>query len=227
MKIIKKIKYHITIFLIIMTIILCIYLKNKLNMSNKIDEVEDLELSKNIDVCDNSVADDQEKSICTIDIKGAVNLPGVYDTECDKNVNDIINMAGGLLENADTSMINLAKKIKNEMVIIIYTKEEVKNSNVENIINKTNDNNCLCPSIKNNASITENTNLAGIDSSLININTASINELKTLSGIGESKAKAIIEYRDKFGPFKNIDDILNVNGIGNKLYEQIKTHITT
>ena len=64
-------------------------------------------------------------------------------------------------------------------------------------------------------------------SSLININTANLEKLQELTGIGESKAKAIIEYREKNGNFNSIEDLLNVEGIGNTLYEQIKIYITT
>lgn len=83
---------------------------------------------------DETIIKDKEENndseICMIDIKGAVKNPGVYTTDCKDNVSDIIRLAGGLTEEADTSVTNLAKKVTNEMVIIIYTKEEVKNSNV-------------------------------------------------------------------------------------------------
>ena len=131
---------------------------------------------------------------------------------------------------ADTSIINLAKKITDEMVIIVYTKEEVKKSNIVDTVIKVVEKECICPNIENdgclNNEITDNiTNKE--ESSLVNINTASIEELQTLSGIGESKAKKIVEYREKNGNFKNIEDIKNVEGIGESLYETIKIHITT
>ena len=114
--------------------------------------------------------------------------------------------------------------------IIKILEEEVKKSNIVDTVIKVVEKECICPNIENdgclNNEITDNiTNKE--ESSLVNINTASIEELQTLSGIGESKAKKIIEYREKNGKFKNIEDIKNVEGIGESLYETIKIHITT
>ena len=116
------------------------------------------------------------------------------------------------------------------MVIIIYTNDEVKNSNVVDTVVKIIDKECNCPNIKNDGCLnTEIDSEIGNNptGNLVNINSASLEELKNLPGIGESKAKSIIEYRDKYGNFNSIEDILNVNGIGESLYEQIKIYITT
>ena len=115
-------------------------------------------------------------------------------------VKDVIELAGGLTSDSDTSNINLAKIIEDEMVINI---------------NSVNDNS------GNNYSMNSN-NL----SDLININTASLEQLMTLSGIGESKAKSIISYREENGNFKAVEDITKVSGIGQALYEKIKDYIT-
>ena len=151
---------------------------------------------------------------------------------CIKNsvVIDAINLAGGLTKEADTSIINLAKKITDEMVIIIYTKDEVKNSNIVDTVIKVVEKECICPNIQNdgclNTEIKDNiTN--GDSNSLVNINTATVEELQTITGIGESKARSIVEYRTNNGLFQNIEDIKNVDGIGDKLYESIKIYITT
>ena len=64
-----------------------------------------------------------------VEIKGAINNPGVYELDDNSRVIDVINIAGGLTENADTSLVNLSKKINDEMVIIIYTREEIENYN--------------------------------------------------------------------------------------------------
>jgi len=183
-----------------------------------------LELTKN-----NEMEQEEIINVCTVDIKGAIKNPGVYLTECSNNINDVIILAGGLLENSDTSVINLAKKITDEMVIIIYTKEEVKNSNIVDTVVKTIEKECICPNIQNDGCINEEitSNINQNNNSLININNASLEELLTLPGIGESKAKAIIKYREEQGKFNIIDEILNVDGIGSKLYEEIKAYITT
>ena len=228
MKIIRKIIYPLTIILFVFIFIGIIVIKNNLN-KNKYNEIE---MTNDIIKEENN-----EKEISkiesikyNIDIKGAVKKPGVYQLDSNLTVNDAIKIAGGLTNEADTSIINLAKKITDEMVIIVYTKEEVKKSNIVDTVIKVVEKECICPNIENdgclNNEITDNiTNKE--ESSLVNINTASIEELQTLSGIGESKAKKIVEYREKNGNFKNIEDIKNVEGIGESLYETIKIHITT
>lgn len=145
---------------------------------------------------------------------------------CIKNsvVIDVINEAGGLTDLADTSVINLSKKIIDEMVIIIYTKEQVANftkvKETEKIIqdkcNQVDEN-----SLKNDACIkTEEI------TSKVSINNSPKEVLMTLQGIGESKANDIIKYREENGPFNSIEDIKNVPGIGDNLFAQIKEDIT-
>lgn len=162
-----------------------------------------------------------------VDVKGEINTPGVYELTSNNTVMDAINKAGGLTKQSDTSNINLSKKLEDEMVIIVYSKSEIKNMQEEDKIK--------CPPC-NNACVTEEDEKAKLDtdknestdtpSGKVNINTASSETLQTLDGIGEAKAKAIIEYRDKNGDFKNIEDIKNVSGIGDSIYEKIKNNIT-
>lgn len=224
MKIIRKIVYPITIILFIFITVCLIYTKNKLD-NNKYDNV-----IVNQDIVKEDVEKDLEEDIVkySIDVKGAVNNPGVYIVDSNLVVNDVINVAGGLREDADTSFINLAKKIEDEMVIIIYTKEEVKNSNVVDTVIKIVEKECVCPNIKNDGCLnTEIDNTINNGNGLININTASLEQLQEIDGIGEGKAKKIIEYREEKGKFTSIEDIMNVDGIGEKLYETIKAYITT
>lgn len=168
-----------------------------------------------------------------VDVKGEVKKPGTYKIEEGKRVIDAITLAGGLTKSADTSANNLSMKVKDEMVIIIYSDSEIKDFETvkekETLVisncNKENNN------IVNDSCISDN--LTSEDSyktnntSLVSINTASKEELMTISGIGESKAIAIIEYREKNGLFNDISDIKNVSGIGDSLYEKIKDYITT
>lgn len=238
MKIFKKNLYPLTIIIVILILIGYLVLKQYLK--------EQTEVNNSITTSHIELMEEKEKTLdqvtsekCSIDIKGAVMNPGVYIVDCNSNVNDVINTAGGLSNNADTSVINLAKKVSNEMVIIIYTTEEVKNSNIVDTVIKTVEKECICPNIQNDGCINnEITNNIGEDyqdnntdnensNGLININTATQQELQTISGIGESKAAAIIKYRETNGHFKTIEDILNVEGIGKKLYEEIKAYITT
>lgn len=166
-----------------------------------------------------------------VDIKGEVKKPGTYKIEEGKRVIDVINLAGGLTKSADTSANNLSMKVKDEMVIVIYSADEIKDfetvkekeSLIINNCNKENNNiiNDSCVSNEEFSDVSDDVK------KLVSINTASKEELMTVSGIGESKALAIIEYRNKNGLFKDISEVKNVSGIGDSLYEKIKDYITT
>ena len=167
----------------------------------------------------------ENEVLLQVDIKGQVNNPGIYSLTENSRVVDVIEKAGGLTENADTSVINLSKKISDEMVIIIYSREEVldfeKTKEKEQIVQEKceqKDENSLI----NNACITKTTT----NNSKVSINTASKEELMTLSGIGEKKAIDIISYREQNGPFNSVEDLLNIPGIGENLLATIKEDIT-
>lgn len=169
-----------------------------------------------------------------VDVKGAVNAPGVYELEDGKRIIDAINLAGGLSENSNTININLSKKLTDEMYIIVYTKNEILNYKKNNTNNEFScaSNECVCPDTNNSACIkqtskssTNNLDVKNTDSK-VSINNASKEELMNLSGIGEAKANAIISYRQENGGFKSVDDIKNVSGIGDAVYEKIKNNIT-
>ena len=219
----KKYIIGIGIFLISIMIIFGV---NYLDETETVSAEPIIEESKIIDV-----KEEINKKI-KIEIKGAVNIPGVYELDIEARVIDAINKAGGLTENADISLINLSKKVTDEMVIIIYTNEEIKNYNeskikTEYVYIEVNN----CPDPINDACIKEyeegSKNIENnSESKVININTASIDELTTLSGIGESKAKLIIEYREQNGKYSNINELTNVKGIGESLIEKIKDNIT-
>lgn len=182
-------------------------------------------------------ADDEVTNTVFVDIKGAVNSPGVYEMETGKRIIDVISVAGGLNQDANTININLSRKLEDEMFIIIYTKAEI-----ENYVNKQDVSKitcasleCVCPDsnndgcYKNDSSKTDgssNTNEEVKVTGKVSINTATKEELMTLSGIGEAKAEAIIEYRNTNGEFTSIEDIKNVSGIGDAIFEKIKDDIT-
>lgn len=143
-----------------------------------------------------------------IDLKGAVVTPGVYHVKKGFIIQDVINLAGGLQSDADTSNLNLSKKVSNEMVITVFTKEEIKKLNLEK------------------EPIKEKDKTDSASSNLISLNKASLEELITLPGIGEAKAKIIIEYREKCGKFESIEELKNIKGIGDALYEKLESYIT-
>ena len=138
-----------------------------------------------------------------VDIGGAVEKPGVYQVSNDTRLFEVIEMAGGLSEEADTDHVNRASFVEDGQKIIIPVKGN-ENSDVL---------------------ISGNTAYTASDDGLININTASADELRTLTGIGEVTAEKIIEYRSS-KTFKSKEDIMLVDGIGEKTYEKIKDRIT-
>lgn len=239
-----KYKIFLGIFTACFVIVGLAYLKVSLNKSKVISD--NLEKKSTIEKSDNKEDETEKKdnSNYFVDIKGAVNFPGVYEMSKDTRVIDVVKSAGGLRDDANTSLINLSKKINDEMVIIIYTNLEVANA----IIDKNNDalsNQYNCPSVKNEVcnctseksskstnSSSENSEKNANDSDKkssdkVNINTATKDELMTISGIGEARANAIISYREENGNFEKIEDIMNVSGIGQSLYDKIKENITT
>ncbi len=166
------------------------------------------------------------KKIISVDIKGAVVSPGVKQMEAGDTVNDLIEKSGGLSDNADTSIINLSKELTNEMVVIIYTKDEINEMKNGNTSVKIVDKECICPVIENDG-CNDLPNFVEIEnnSNKISLNNASKEELMTLTGIGETKADAIIEYRNN-KKFETIEEITKVKGIGQSTFEKIKDNLT-
>lgn len=142
-----------------------------------------------------------EDSNIKVDIKGAVKSPGVYEIKKGSRVTDLIKLAGGGTKDADLDATNLSEKLNDEDCIVICKKGEV--SKAQNIQSSTPD------------SPTPSSNSKGEDA-IININTASKEELKTLTGIGDAKADVIIEYREQNGGFKSVEELTKVGGIGEK-----------
>lgn len=154
-----------------------------------------------------------------IDIKGSVKNPGVYEFKKNDRVIDAINMAGGLLKNANTSNINLSQKLVSEMVIYVMNNSEIKNGS--KVISC--DTKCKTEVIEVNNCVEEKK--LETSKNKININTATVEDFTSLSGIGEAKAKSIVEYRNINGNFKSIDDIKSISGIGEALFNKIKDNI--
>lgn len=139
-----------------------------------------------------------------VEIKGEVSKPNVYYLDEGCIVQDLIDIAGGITDKGDIQNINRAQELSNHECIVIPSYEE------NNTI--TEDEATRSSSVGNNDKV--------------NINTADSTELQTLTGIGESRAQAIIDYREENGRFKSIEEIKNISGIGDKMFEKIKEHIT-
>ena len=149
---------------------------------------------------------------CYVDIKGEVLRPGVYEFSCESRMQEVIKKAGGFTEEADETKINLAQKISDQMQIIVpnlHSKQEggVTEGNSE----------------KGNMS---NTTPSNSKQGTVNINTATLEELQTIKGIGKKKAEAILQYRKEHGAFRTKEDLLQVKGIGKKALEAIESQVT-
>ncbi|MBC6307942.1 ComEA family DNA-binding protein [Listeria sp. FSL L7-1582] len=140
-----------------------------------------------------------------VDVKGAVNKPGVYELAPDSRVKDAILKAGGLSAEADVKLLNMAQKVTDEMVIYAGKVGEEG----------------LAP-----VATAGSAPAGSADSTKVNINTADVTTLQTIPGIGAVKAQAIIDHREKEGLFTTIDDLSKVSGIGAKTVERLSEHIT-
>lgn len=147
-----------------------------------------------------------EEKICVY-ICGAVITEGVYELEADSRIQDVLDMAGGYSEDAAHGYINLAEKLIDGEKIYVPTQEELESE-----------------SIPQPASGVESDDQVG--NGLVSINSAGVDELTTLPGIGEGKAKEIIRYRESNGSFSSIEEIKNVSGIGDATFEKIKDLLT-
>lgn len=214
-------KYLLTLILVLFLFAIIGYFKEKN------DEIS----TKSIKKLSNVSKKTSNLKTLFVDVKGAVNAPGVYELEDGKRVIDAINLAGGFSDKADTINVNLSKRLTDEMFIVIYTKQEIynyKKSNETSNINYASFE-CVCPDVKNDACIEKNLkaeNNKKEANNKVSINNATKEDLMSLTGIGESKANAIINYRNENGLFKQIEDIKNVSGIGDSVFEKIKNNIT-
>ena len=145
-----------------------------------------------------------QETVIFVDIKGAVKNPGVYQMKVGDRVKDALDAAGGLTDEADSQKVNLAKRLEDQMVIVVSKVGEEAEE------------------IPAGATSKEEAK-----EGKVNINTATVEELKTLKGVGEKKAEAIIEYRKKNGSFKTKEDLMKVRGIGKKLFDSFQERIVT
>ncbi|AGK71446.1 DNA uptake protein [Streptococcus cristatus] len=157
---------------------------------------------KNID------SEESEKEV-TVDVKGAVKNPGVYQLRAGARVHDALQKAGGLLPDAESKSINQAQKLTDEAVVYVARVGE-EGADVT----------------QDSQTPAGNGETAKGKSGLVNLNTATEAELQTVSGIGQKKAQDIIAYREANGKFKSVDELKNVSGIGAKTLEKLKDYVT-
>lgn len=159
-------------------------------------------------------ANDESKSAkIYVDISGAVKQPGVYQLPEGSRLFDLLKQAGGLTEDAAIQTVNQAMIIQDQQKIIILTQAQAQSLDTENI--------------NNNGHLEEKSaEKSSKEAGKININQADLTQLQQLSGIGEKKAQAIIDYRNENGSFKTIEDLAKVTGIGEKTVEKLRDSIT-
>ena len=149
---------------------------------------------------------DKVSNQVTVDVKGAVNHPGVYSLPSQSRVTDAIKRAGGLSNLADSKSVNLAQKLQDETVVYVTQKGEKIT-----VVEEEKENNIATQ---------------GNSKGKINLNKADLSSLQTISGVGAKRAQDILDYRDSQGGFKTIDDLKNVSGIGEKTLEKLRQDVT-
>ena len=196
------IKYIRYIFTCVITIILgilysCERQQNNVEVAYSVDETSDTIITM-------TTASEATEKIC-VHVTGYVVNPGVYYVPEGSRVFEVIELAGGFLDTADKDYLNQATILNDGQKLHIYSKEEAATAN---------------QSISDSGA-EQNPN------KLVNINTATKEELMTLPGIGESKAESIIAYRQENGGFKTIEDIMKISGIKDAAFSKIKNYICT
>lgn len=148
-----------------------------------------------------------------VDIKGAVNHPGVFTINEASRVVDALKLAGGVTKEADMNQINLAQHVTDAMVIFVPKKGDT--SPTPSVIGGSGG--------QNQTSAGAQTGTEGTP--VVHLNSASLTELETLPGIGPTKAQAIFDYRTKNGPFHTLEELKDVTGIGDKSFEKIRAQL--
>ena len=144
-----------------------------------------------------------EQNLITVDVKGAVKSPGIYDLPVGSRVNDAVQKAGGLTEQADSKSLNLAQKVSDETLVYVPTKGEEASQ-------------------QSGSGATSSTS----KEKKVNLNKASLEELKQVKGLGGKRAQDIIDHREANGKFKSVDELKKVSGIGAKTIEKLKDYVT-
>lgn len=194
----KRERYGLIIFIIvIITVVSYFYYSN--NKKNSINVI-----AQDSKVSGDSNENTTSKNEISVYICGEIIKPGVYNLSENDRLINLIEMAGGFTQKADSQAVNLSEKLKDEDFIKIPS--IIINSNGEFVA-------------ANNTTLAQSTGK-------VNINTATREQLETLPRIGEAIAQRIIDYRESNGRFKDINEINNVSGIGDKIFESLKDKIT-
>ena len=159
---------------------------------------------------DESSATSENTGYVYVYVCGAVKQEGVYRLQEGSRINDALLLAGGLTEDAASGVLNLAEPVQDGQKLYFPTKDELADQQ---------------NALRDGAYTDSQIDSSGEQTQKIDINTADKEQLMTLSGIGEAKAESIIRYRAEHGNFAQIEDITNVDGIGESLFQKIKEYI--
>ncbi|WP_409301796.1 helix-hairpin-helix domain-containing protein [Peribacillus sp. SCS-155] len=152
----------------------------------------------------------EKPAVLKVDVKGAVKSPGVYIAKQGDRIIDLVKQAGNFKSNADTNRVNLAQLVEDQMVIYVPAIGEEETTIAE-----------LNQALPGDAQQNE-----GSRGALIDLNTATPDDLDALPGIGPARATTIVEYREQNGPFKAVEELKNISGIGDKTFEKLRDMIT-
>lgn len=170
-------------------------------ISNEVTVLNEAELSE--------IPQEEIQAEIFVDVCGAVANPGVYEMDADSRVFQVIEAAGGFLPEAASASVNQAQPVSDGQQIYVPTQEEVEEGTMPAVIQQT-----------------ETAGDSDMAEGVVNINTADADILKSLSGIGDAKAQAILAYREEYGAFSAIEEIMQVPGIKESTFSAIKDKIT-
>ena len=200
-----KVKKQIILLGIVVLILLGCMACKPTSYLEKQSDLSDEDTAKDVTDSADKTEETEEKTEICVQISGAVADPGVYRFPEDSRVYELIEAAGGLLPEAYDVSLNQAERLSDGQKIHVYTKEEAANG--------------LVP-----AEGTANASLA--TEGKVNINTASVEELTSLKGLGQTRAESIVAYRQEHGAFAAVEDLKEVSGIGDATYQKIADAIT-
>lgn len=211
--------------LVIAVVVVAAFSVGALLLDGKADEAEAQETGFSLSSAFEEAAREEERSSICVHVSGEVASPGICYLEEGARVADAIDAVGGMLPSAAADALNLARPLEDGEQIIVISKEEQARALEAAGAAEAAPPSAPSPSAGNGSSPNASAGAAITSSGKVNINAATSAELQTLSGIGQSKAEKIIAYRESSGPFKSVDDLTKVSGIGDKTLEAIRDAI--
>lgn len=175
-------------------------------------------------VTSSSSASSESNAYIYVDVKGAVKHPGIFKVKATMRVDDVINLAGGMDKTADRKHINLAQKLTDQQVVYVPIRGEIKGAPTGTVEAQM-DISSAEPT-PTDATATSSSGTTAQAAGSVNLNTATKEQLQTLTNIGEKKADQILQYRQAHGKFKSVEELKEVQGIGDKTFETLKSQLS-